>query len=409
MPVDYSVPKDDNTTLLQSWAALWNAKINAAAKLFPTAGTYVDTYTNLPAGAIGYNPTAKQFVQWNGTTWVVLEAGAWAMDVDKVDGLHANNAANNIPIIGTAALAASKALVTDANGKLATSATVTAAEIGYLAGVSSAIQTQIDGKEPSFTVLPTSKGGTGNGTPTINRVMVSDGTGKIGASATITTTILGYISSLSGDIATLLGAKAPLNSPALTGSPTAPTQIAGDNTTRLATTAFVAAESALNQKLTGKNAASGYAGLDANTRLDGVQGGVLPGVIAFHAKGAPPAGWIRADGAAVSRTTYARLYAEIGLVYGVGDGSTTFNVPDLRGEFLRGWDDSRGVDSGRGFGTAQSDEIASHDHKLGYSGAGTYHPIGAGVYALDASIGTGPTGGVETRPRNIALLACIKY
>ena len=78
--------------------------------------------------------------------------------------------------------------------------------------------------------------------------------------------------------------------------------------------------------------------------------------------GAVPVGWIPADGRALSRTTYAALFAAIGTTYGSGDGSTTFNVPDLRGEFLRGWDDGRGVDSGRALGSAQAQQVQFHKH-----------------------------------------------
>ena len=75
-----------------------------------------------------------------------------------------------------------------------------------------------------------------------------------------------------------------------------------------------------------------------------------------------PSGYLKCNGAAVSRTTYADLFAIVGTAHGAGDGSSTFNVPDLRGEFVRGWDDSRGVDSGRGFGTAQGDNNKQHNH-----------------------------------------------
>ena len=68
----------------------------------------------------------------------------------------------------------------------------------------------------------------------------------------------------------------------------------------------------------------------------------------------PPSGYLKCNGAAVSRTTYADLFAEIGTAFGAGDGSSTFNVPDFRGEFVRGWDDSRGVDSGRNFATLKA-------------------------------------------------------
>lgn len=84
-------------------------------------------------------------------------------------------------------------------------------------------------------------------------------------------------------------------------------------------------------------------------------------VVAF-AKSSAPSGFLKCNGAAVSRTTYAALYAAIGTTFGSGDGSTTFNVPDLRGEFVRGWDDARGIDSGRTFGSWQDGQNVSHTH-----------------------------------------------
>jgi phage-related tail fiber protein len=136
----------------------------------------------------------------------------------------------------------------------------------------------------------------------------------------------------------------------------------------------------------------------------------LAGMVATFAMVTPPAGWLKANGQAVSRTTYAALFTAIGTTFGAGDGSTTFNLPDLRGEFMRGWDDSRGIDSGRVFGSAQADEFKSHSHNIILGGDGfaagtrpqrTFNNLGTAVTEL--------TGGTETRPRNIALLACIKF
>ena len=103
----------------------------------------------------------------------------------------------------------------------------------------------------------------------------------------------------------------------------------------------------------------------------------------------------------------------------MGNGSTTFNLPDLRGEFVRGWDNGRGVDSGRAIATAQSDALGPHDHYLlgGYATISDYfggsgNDYGVGVGSVDASHKTATSGasgiGSETRPRNIALLYCIK-
>lgn len=150
------------------------------------------------------------------------------------------------------------------------------------------------------------------------------------------------------------------------------------------------------------------------------------GKVEYFAMASAPSGYLKANGAAVSRTTYARLFTAIGTVYGVGDGSTTFNLPDLRGEFLRGWDDGRGVDAARAIGTAQAADIANHGHSF-ITGTGNSNTDPTGGIAMDnngtiavqsAFTGTptaipsqliGGSGGTETRPRNIALLACIKF
>jgi microcystin-dependent protein len=150
----------------------------------------------------------------------------------------------------------------------------------------------------------------------------------------------------------------------------------------------------------------------------------MPGAVVFFASGNPPAGFLRANGAAVSRTTYAALFAVLGTYYGGGNGSTTFNVPDLRGEFLRGLDEGRGVDSGRALGTAQGDAIRnmtgtfstganSGDFSGVFTSGGARNRIGgspslAGVivnFAASSQVATA----AENRPRNIALLACIKW
>ena len=141
--------------------------------------------------------------------------------------------------------------------------------------------------------------------------------------------------------------------------------------------------------------------------------GVPAGTVIYHAANTAPTGFLKANGAAVSRSTYANLFAAIGETYGAGDGSTTFLVPDLRGEFMRGWDDSRGIDASRVFGSAQADEFKSHSHSANlyfYDAAGTYNQFRASAAnVFKGAFPTNSTGGVETRPRNIALLACIKY
>ncbi|KYG64795.1 hypothetical protein AZI86_11360 [Bdellovibrio bacteriovorus] len=81
--------------------------------------------------------------------------------------------------------------------------------------------------------------------------------------------------------------------------------------------------------------------------------GAPAGLVSAFSVNTCPAGWLEANGATVSRTTYSALFSAVGTTFGAGDGSTTFQLPDLRGEFIRGWDHGRGVDSGRTFGSWQ--------------------------------------------------------
>lgn len=140
-------------------------------------------------------------------------------------------------------------------------------------------------------------------------------------------------------------------------------------------------------------------------------GAVPSGAVQPFAMSSAPDGWLSCNGANVSRTTYADLFDAIGTTWGAGDGSTTFGIPDLRGEFVRGWDAGRGVDSGRSFATAQSDQIKSHSHVISVIAPDTEGGNKPGMPNQDnvGSIGsTDAFGGNETRPRNVALLYCIK-
>lgn len=131
-------------------------------------------------------------------------------------------------------------------------------------------------------------------------------------------------------------------------------------------------------------------------------GAVLP-----FAMNSVSSGWLACDGAAHSRTAYADLFAAIGVVYGAGDGSTTFNVPDLRGLFIRGLG-TTGTHAAAALGTLQEDQFEAHTHsQYTNSGAGSGPVVGGGAFgALNAT--TGSTGGAETAPANYAMLYCIK-
>lgn len=148
--------------------------------------------------------------------------------------------------------------------------------------------------------------------------------------------------------------------------------------------------------------------------------GVRAGALAYFAESSAPTGYLKANGAAISRTLYAGLFAAIGTTFGAGDGSTTFNIPDLRGEFVRGFDDGRGVDSGRVIGGSQQDALQGHRHSftpfygakgVGGNMSGTGHGIEQAIVGNPTADGANgePRTAAETRPRNVALLACIKY
>lgn len=115
-----------------------------------------------------------------------------------------------------------------------------------------------------------------------------------------------------------------------------------------------------------------------------------------YAGSSAPGGFLLCDGTAVSRTIYADLFAAIGESHGNGDGSTTFNLPDFRGRFIRGVDDSAGRDpdagsrtamqpggnTGDDVGTVQDDAMLAHTHSDG---------------SLQALIGTDNTGGLTLK------------
>lgn len=198
------------------------------------------------------------------------------------------------------------------------------------------------------------------------------------------------------------------------GAATATTAALGDNSTKVATTAFVLANS---------------------TPI---------GSIAHFPFTSAPAGWLKSNGSTIGNASSgatlranadtAALFTllwdnvantELPIQDSAGAATTRgasaaadfaankrLPVPDLRGEFIRGLDDGRGVDASRALANAQADELESHTHMQQANAAG-----GAGSGNVSGSANTNnnnggqtlATGGTETRPRNVALLTCIKY
>lgn len=168
--------------------------------------------------------------------------------------------------------------------------------------------------------------------------------------------------------------------------------------------------------------------------LKGVEGTAPIGSVTALASTMAPAGWLVCDGAEVSRTNYADLFGVIGETFGAGDGTTTFKLPDLRGEFIRGLDSGRGADADRNLGSSQDwavENITGGFATFSWGGDNLItHPYGAFVSdynignTTSAHAGHGHSGSeqgasfdasrvvktsTETRPRNVALTYIIKY
>lgn len=139
------------------------------------------------------------------------------------------------------------------------------------------------------------------------------------------------------------------------------------------------------------------------------------GSVMYYASDAIPTGYLECNGSAISIASYSNLNAVIGTKFNNGsEAAGTFRLPDLRGEFIRGWDNGRGVDAGRTFASNQADAFKSHTHDFywGQNSGTSLNTAGNSVlgYNYHGITGThiGNTGGTETRPRNVALTPCIK-
>ena len=258
-----------------------------------------------------------------------------------------------------------------------------------------------------------------------------------------------YVAAAPAGVTSGSGAYALVNSPTFTGIPLAPTASFGTYTDQIATTAFVHTEVANLGTMAVQNAnavaitggtGSGLAltsstfGGTLNSSVvattqsannnstavattqyvdSAVTTGTPAGAVMTFAMNTAPTGWLAANGDLVSRTTYATLFSAIGTTFGAGDGTTTFQLPDLRGYFARGMDNGRGVDTGRVFGSNQdatgiADQVLQ-TVSLGYDNndGPLYNPVS--INSSSGYAGTNRTiSKFKVRPYNIALLYCIK-
>lgn len=156
------------------------------------------------------------------------------------------------------------------------------------------------------------------------------------------------------------------------------------------------------------------------------------GMVSPFAGTSAPDGWLLCNGSAVSRSTYSALFAVIGEAFGEGNNTTTFNVPDLRGRFVRGLDNGAGRDpdassrtamntggnTGDAVGSVQGSQNLAHTHTInnavviGASGGISYSAPGGSSFALAQDSGsyqTTSSNGGESRPINAYLNYIIKY
>jgi uncharacterized protein (TIGR02145 family) len=169
-------------------------------------------------------------------------------------------------------------------------------------------------------------------------------------------------------------------------------------------------------------ATGGFMSGDDRLKLEQLVNAIVPvGTISAFGGTIPPEGWYLCDGAAKSRSENSALFEVIGINFGSGDGTTTFNLPDLRGLFLRGVDGNRSMDPDRDFrspngagqldapGSIQPDAFKNHSHtiQVGASSSGGMIPFSASMEAGYTS--TAFQGGSETRPKNVYVNYIIKY
>jgi microcystin-dependent protein len=282
--------------------------------------------------------------------------------------------------------------------------------------------------------------------------MVSAPTATIDSNSTTVATTA-YVQLHRGVIDTALNTKAPIGSPTLTGDPKSVTPITTNESTSIATTQYVINKitAKLTDHYTKTNIDNLLGDLDNSLSADITaansaaqealnRSGLPVGAIMYFTDTAIPAGWLKANGALVTTAAYPKLFQVIG--YKFGGSGAQFMLPDLRGEFLRGADDGRGIDPGRAVGSWQKASVvpfdpsitsvspaglvANTDYNLpgetkatqvqkggfdvvnhaDYTNLRLTYASGVGAVPFATNAGGWEVGG--TRPRNVALVAFIK-
>lgn len=315
-----------------------------------TSGAAVFNF-GIPKGADGQGDVTD--VKVNGTSVVT----------DHVANIDLSGKQNTITggatTITSSNLTASRALVSDASGKVAVSA-VTSTELGYLDGVTSAIQSQINGKQATISDLDTIRNGASKGATAVQPSGVGNGTLTIQKNGT---TIATFSANQSGNTtANILADTVATDDISINKNTDNELQTIGvidQNNTTAAIKTWTGTQ-AEYLALTSKDANTVYVVKDDGIVVDNSHLVPTGSVIPFAGTTAPD-GWLICDGSAISRTDYGKLFAIIGTTYGSGDGSTTFNIPNSNDRVLQG-KGTRGI-----VGTRLNESLPNIKGAFGYN------------------------------------------
>jgi microcystin-dependent protein len=268
---------DANTTTTGTLTVLGANGITVGTSLKSNVSGTTAQITNQTSGgnlvlAVNVGGTITPAISINGTTGIPT----------------APTAASNTSTTQIATTAFVTTAVVNATGALGTMSTQNANAVSITGGSLSGVSASLIGTPTAPTAAP----------GTITEQIAT--TAFVISAVANSSSTLGSIATQNANAVSITGGSVSNVTASLTGTPTAPTPTAGDSSTKIATTAFVQ------------------------------QNGTPTGSLLMWSTTLAPSGYLLCNGLAVSRSTYASLYAVIGTTFGSGDGSTTFNLPDYR-------------------------------------------------------------------------------
>ena len=284
------------------------------------AGTNITISPTGGTGAVTINGSASGVTSFNGVTGAITGVNSVNGSTGTVTGLAPTASPT---LTGTVQLG-------------------TAATLAFEGATSNAFDTTVTVVDPTANRTITLPDASGTVALTGSTVAsVNGSTGAVTGIATTAGNLSQFASTTSAQLLALLsdetgtGANVFAGSPTFTGTPLSTTAAVDTNTTQIATTAFVLAQSGSATPIV-----SGTGTVGTSTRYarqDHIHPKETPtGVVNPYAGATAPTGWLLCDGAAVSRTTYSALFAITSTTYGVGDGTTTFNLPNLQNRIPTG-------------------------------------------------------------------------